>query len=192
MSGFVTLCLRATQSAFHFCCCSLSPVHWLRHSVPKHLPALMPSEHIHRELDSCFSPSRKNFCPPLAFAFTASPSPSSTVILLSLDTLKQRGRGRGLCVCVCVCVCVWVCVCGGGVMQLSIMGLDTCVGAVLQSWAGGMSVSCVLQMVVLSNCTIHNIHGERKGVSPSGRLCLDHKRWLRTNSSNLHWPTGQF
>lgn len=77
-------------------------------------------------------------------------------------------------------------------MQLSIMGLDTCVGAVLQRWAGGLSVSCVLQMVVLSNCTIHNIHGERKGVSPSGRLCLDHKRWLRTNSSELHWPTGQF
>lgn len=184
MSGFVTLCLRATESAFPLFFCSLSPVHWLRHFVPKHLPALIPSEHIHRELDCCFSPYRKNFCPPLVFAFTASPSPSSTVILLSSDTLRQRGKGRGL----------WVWVWGGRGwrMQLSIMGLDTCVGAVLQRWAGGLSVSCVLQMVVLSNCTIHNIHGERKGVSPSGRLCLDHKRWLRTNSSELHWPTGQF
>lgn len=142
----------------------------------------MPSEHIHRELDCCFSPYRKNFCPPLVFAFIASPSPSSTVILLSSDTLRQRGRGRGL----------WVWGGRGWRMQLSIMGLDTCVGAVLQRWAGGLSVSCVLQMVVLSHCTSHNIHGERKGVSPSGRLCLDHKRWLRTNSSELHWPTGQF
>ena len=87
-----------------------------------------------------------------------------------------------------VYVCVCVCVGGGGGggrgggggcrMQLSIMGLDTCGGAVLQSWAGSLSVSCVLQMVVLSNCTIRNIHGGWGGVSPSGRLCLDHKRCL--------------
>ena len=96
VSGFVTLCLRATESAFYFYFfCSLSPVHWLRHFVPRHLPALMPSEHIHRELDSCFSPYRENFCPPLVFAFTASPSPYSAVILLSSDTLGRRGRGRG-------------------------------------------------------------------------------------------------